>query len=106
LRKLLEGNGHEVHDASDGGKGLDKFNSDDFDLVITDIVMPGLEGLSFIRELRRVDPETKIIAISGGGRIGPDTYLPLAEDLGAFLSFAKPFKNKELLDGVAEALAE
>ncbi|NVM57807.1 MAG: response regulator, partial [Desulfobacterales bacterium] len=47
-------------------------------------------------------PDVKIIAISGGGRLGPDTYLPLAEKLGAQRTFAKPVRPKEILKAVRE----
>lgn len=106
LRRLLEGAGYQVEEAGDGEEGAAMLEAKASDLVITDIIMPGQEGLGFIRNMRRAHPDTKIIAISGGGRIGAEAYLPLAEDLGAIRTFSKPFKNKELLDAVEGLLAE
>lgn len=106
LRRLLEGAGHRVEEAADGDEGAALLEANGSDLVITDIVMPGQEGLGFIRNMRRTYPDTKIIAISGGGRIGADAYLPLAQDLGAVRTFSKPFKNAELLEAIEELLAE
>jgi DNA-binding NtrC family response regulator len=71
--------------------------------VITDIVMPEREGIGFILELRREYPEAKVIAISGGGRIGPESYLPVAERLGAMRTFAKPLDRVGLLQAVQDA---
>ena len=69
--------------------------------MITDIFMPEREGLETIFELRRKYPKLKIIAISGGGRFGPDGYLPGAKLLGANMVFQKPLDHKEFLEAVA-----
>jgi DNA-binding NarL/FixJ family response regulator len=71
-------------------------------LVITDIIMPEQEGLETIGALRREFPQTKIIAVSGGGRVGPEAYLPVAQDLGAHRIFTKPFKVEEMLQAIQE----
>ena len=74
LRKTLERDGYDVADAPNGKEGIRLYRENPADLVITDIIMPEKEGIETIRELRRDFPEVKIIAISGGGRIGPDSY--------------------------------
>jgi DNA-binding NtrC family response regulator len=74
--------------------------------VITDIVMPDEEGLGTIRELRRVDPNVKIIAISGGGLGKAGDYLGIAQRLGAMRTLPKPFLPETLLAMIAEVLAE
>ncbi|MDY6951804.1 MAG: response regulator [Thermodesulfobacteriota bacterium] len=102
LRRLLEGAGYEVTEAPDGNQGIYLYRQDPVDLVITDIIMPEKEGLETIRELRRDFPKVKIVAISGGGRIRADEYLPMAEKFGADRTLAKPFDPKELLDAVHE----
>ena len=76
------------------------------DLIVTDIIMPDKEGLESIMDYKQLNPEVKIIAISGGARIGPHTYLKMAEKFGAKKVFSKPFRNKELLDAVEELLSE
>jgi CheY-like chemotaxis protein len=66
--------------------------------------MPEREGLETIMELRRDFPDVKIIAISGGGRVGPTGYLEVAKKLGAQRIFAKPFAIKEMLQAVQELI--
>lgn len=102
LREVLEYAGHEVVEASDGKDGMRFFQKDQTELVITDVLMPEKDGLETIMGLRRDFPDVKIIAISGGGRIGPDNYLRTAKLLGAQYTFTKPFKLKELLGAVRD----
>jgi DNA-binding response OmpR family regulator len=106
IKKMLEKAGYEVSVALNGKEGMKLFEKDRPDLVITDIIMPEKEGLETIFELRRMYPSLKIIAISGGGRIGPDGYLPGAKLLGANMVFQKPLVQKELLAAVATLLGE
>jgi len=101
---MLETEGHEVMEASSGKPGLEIQREKAADLVITDIIMPGQEGIETIVQLRREFPETKILAISGGGKIGPEEYLLLATELGAQKALSKPFRREELLDAVRDLL--
>jgi DNA-binding response OmpR family regulator len=105
VRKLLEREGYEVLDAPDGERGITLFERQGADLIITDIVMPHKEGLETIMELRRKAPHLNIIAVSGGGRIGPESYLHLAEKFGAVKVFSKPFDLKAFLHAVQEVLS-
>ena len=106
IKKMLEKAGHEVSIASNGREGMILFERDQYDLVISDIIMPEKEGLETIFELRRMHPELKIIAISGGGRISPDGYLPGAKLLGANMVFQKPLDQKEFVNAVTQLLGE
>ncbi|HLN20424.1 MAG TPA: response regulator [Bacteroidales bacterium] len=106
IKKLLEKAGYEVEVALNGKEGMALFEKNKPDLLITDIIMPEKEGLETIFELRRQHPSLKIIAISGGGRIGPDGYLPGAKLLGANAVFAKPLIPKEFLKTVSDLLGE
>ena len=107
LRIMLENAGYnEVEDAENGYIGMKLIRKNPFDLVITDIVMPEKEGIETIMELRRDFPAVKIIAMSGGGKIGPETYLEMAGHLGAGKALAKPFQQAELFDAVRELLGE
>jgi CheY-like chemotaxis protein len=101
LKKMLEKEGHEVDLALNGRDGMELLEKNKPDMVITDIIMPEKEGLETILELRKNHPEIKIIAISGGGRIGPEGYLPSAKHLGADMVFQKPLVQKEFIQGVA-----
>jgi len=104
LKQLLERAGYEVGVAPDGNAGLKLHRANPADLVITDIVMPEKEGLETIMEFRRSFPAVQIIAISGGGRIGPREYLNTARAMGAQKTFQKPVDLQELLAAVREAL--
>jgi len=106
LKKMLEKADHEVDTASDGNEGIILFEKNKHDLLITDIIMPEKEGMETIIELHKKYPDLKIIAISGGGRISPDGYLPGARLLGANMVFQKPLVQKEFLEAVAILLDE
>ena len=106
IKKMLEKAGHEVGTALNGREGMELINEKIPDLIITDIIMPEKEGLETIMELRKKHPELKIIAISGGGRFGPEGYLPGAKLLGADLVFQKPLVQKEFLNAIASLLDE
>ena len=104
LKTTLEREGYEVMEASDGEKGIRLMKKNPAHLVITDIIMPDKEGIETIIELKRIFPGIKIVAISGGGRIGPETYLDMAEKFGAMRTFVKPIDRKELLKAVKELI--
>jgi len=105
LRQVMEWAGYEVVEAGDGREGMQKQRKQPVDLVITDLIMPEQEGLETISSLKKEYPGLKIIAISGGGRIGPEAYLPAAQELGADKVFSKPFDVRELAGAVKELLS-
>ena len=104
LVKMLTKAGYEVRQAGDGNQALTVCEEFKPDLVLSDIIMPDKEGLETIQELMDVSPGIRIIAMSGGGRFGPDSYLPLAEKLGAKATLQKPFMREDLLDTVKSVL--
>ncbi len=104
LKQLLEQEGYMVQDAEEGNVGLSLFRRNPSDLVITDLIMPGKEGMETIMDLRKIDEELKIIAISGGGKVRAAEYLPVAEVAGANTTLAKPFSFNQLLNKVHELL--
>ena len=109
LRKVIAQSlarvGHEVFQAAEGSEGLNLFHGGDFDLVLTDLVMPGKEGVETIIELRRERPALKIIAMSGGMPRSA-FYLNLAGHLGAQRTIEKPFTPTDLIRTIDELLAE
>jgi DNA-binding response OmpR family regulator len=104
LRQILERDGYRVLEAPDGNVGIMLYRQNACDLVIVDIIMPVKEGISTIIELRRESRKVKIIAISGGGRVGPRDYLGMAEQLGADWTLSKPFGREEILAAVGKLL--
>jgi CheY-like chemotaxis protein len=104
LKDLLEDEGYSVTIAQNGVEVLRACQTEMPDLIITDLIMPEKEGIEFIREIKRERPGIKIIAISGGGRIGPHNYLKYAERFGAEFAFKKPVASLELLNAVNQLL--
>ncbi len=102
LQQSLERAGYLVETADNGNAGLTLFRSQSFDVIITDLIMPGIEGIETIREMKKMDPAVKIIAISGGGRNKPDDYLFLAQKLGAQYTFCKPIDRRQLLSAIQD----
>jgi CheY-like chemotaxis protein len=97
--------GHVVRQADDGAVGLKLNKAQPADLIITDLVMPTQEGLGTIRELRRINPTARIVAMSGGFASDPRLYLDMAKKLGADRVLRKPFQLPELQAAVEETLA-
>jgi DNA-binding response OmpR family regulator len=93
---VLRGEGHEVHESAGGANVIDIAKSGNLDVIITDILMPDVDGFELIGRLRKELPTVKILAISGGGRNKPGSYLSIAEKLGADFSLCKPFTKAEL----------
>ena len=107
LKTMLEKAGYnDIEEAANGSIGMKLFRQHPFDLVITDIIMPDKEGIEMITELTRDYPRIKIIAMSGGGRIGFQGYLEIAKHLGASRTLAKPFQQSDLIAAVQELLNE
>jgi CheY-like chemotaxis protein len=106
LRQMLEQAGHEVTEAVNGAEGIQIYERDAPDLIITDIIMPEKEGVETIIALRRANPDLPIVAISGGGRLEATDFLSMAKKLGARHTLAKPFRRDQLLDAVRQCLPE
>jgi CheY-like chemotaxis protein len=104
IKKMLEAEGYLVTVTADGNAGLDFLRNNSVDLLITDIVMPDKEGIEIIRELKKNSPDLGIIAISGGGSMGPEEYLFLAKKFGVNKTLAKPFRREDLLSAVKDVL--
>ena len=98
LRTTLEAAGYEVMEAPNGRIGLELYRHRPTDLIITDIVMPELNGLDVLLELTRQFLHAKVIAISGVG--GEKNDLDVAKLLGARRTLQKPFSMSKLLDAV------
>ncbi len=105
VAKSLAYAGHTVTQAQNGQRGLELARAGDFDLVITDIVMPVQEGVETIISLLREHPHLPIIAISGG-MSNASLYLEMAAKIGARAIVPKPFTPPELLAAIAEVMAK
>jgi len=104
VSQMLRMEGHEVAIAENGREAIDLIGRRRFDLVITDLIMPEKEGIETISEIRRGDQDIPILAISGGGRLGPADYLETARYIGADATLAKPFARQELIATIESLL--
>lgn len=96
-RLLLANAGHRVTCAEDGDQAIREAGKHDFDVVITDLLMPEKDGVETIRELHKRYPHLRIIAMSGGGHVPKESYLKMAHTFGAHALLPKPFTRDELL---------
>lgn len=96
LKDALEEEGHTLLVAENGAVGLDIFQEDAVDLVITDVMMPEKTGIGSLLEIKRISPETPVIVISGNAQTDSGNVLNLATELGASHVLSKPFSIKEM----------
>ena len=106
IRKILSRDGHEVKEAENGKSGLRLYQRDPTPIVITDIFMPEMDGLEFMREIREFNPEVKLVVISGGGMVRTKEAFLFAGELGADRVFTKPFEAREFQVAIRELLNE
>lgn len=114
LKEVLERAGYEVSVAENGLEGLQLLERDEVDLMITDVIMPGIDGVTTMQRARGMYPNMPVIVITGGGNIAPMEYEPGAIKTSAFLASAtkaganrtltKPFGRKDILEAVQELL--
>ena len=95
-----------VFEAVNGKDAIAHFKPTITDLVVTDLIMPEEDGLKVIIKLRELKPSIKIIAISGGGKAGPGSYLSLAKALGADAIYSKPFSINALISNIEQLLTD
>ena len=101
LKDILEMEGHSVQLAEDGAQGVDMFSAEKFDIVLTDIKMPGLDGMEVLAKIMELRPECPVIMISGHGNI--DTAVESIK-MGAFDFIEKPLDLNRLLITIKNAL--
>ena len=106
LNMALEMAGFKVTQANHGADPIvaSTLNSQQVDLVISDIIMPEKEGIELLIELRQQYPQLPVICISGGGRLSSTDYLISAEKLGAKAIFRKPLDEELLIAKINELL--
>ncbi len=104
LRRGLETAGHSVLEAANGAEGLRLIEAGGIEVVVTDLLMPEMDGIEVIFNVRKQYPSLKVIAISGGGQLPPEGYLKIAQRGGARRILMKPFKLEELLQAVKDEL--
>jgi len=101
---VLESAGYAVVCAVDGQEAFSILERRRFDLVITDMLMPGRDGLELLSVVKKIGQRTKVLVMSGGGIIGVGAYLNVAKKLGAHAVLGKPFTSEVLLETAAGLL--
>jgi CheY-like chemotaxis protein len=114
IQAVLEHGGFTVVVANSAAAGLEAVETREFDVVVTDVIMPKVNGLELIRNLRRRHPRLRVIAISGGGSFGPlslkpdaistHAFIEAARDAGAMVVLTKPFDMEDLLSAIRQHL--
>ncbi|HWG56246.1 MAG TPA: response regulator [Gaiellaceae bacterium] len=102
VQVLLRG-GHDVVSSATAQGALDLLEQERFDLVVTDVVMPGLSGVELLNEIRDRQPDLPVLLMTGGSPDPDRTARAL--DLGATAMIYKPFAHTDLLEAVAAAVA-
>lgn len=114
IKRVLDRAGYSVRTTGEAGEALEELRRCGADVVITDIIMPKINGVQAIESIRREFPAVRIIAISGGGNFGITAYQPTAITTSAYLAAAeragahwvltKPFESNDLLNAVERVL--
>jgi CheY-like chemotaxis protein len=104
LKTALTRKDYTVLEAENGKEALINFKPGVTDLVVTDLIMPEEDGLKVIMKIREKKQGIKVIAISGGGKAGPGSYLNLAKALGADAIYSKPFSINDLILKIEDLL--
>jgi CheY-like chemotaxis protein len=115
LQRVLGSSDVTVLAAADAAAGLAALRNSPVDLVIVDVILPGMDGVAAIKQIRRDYPGVRIIAISGGGNFGLPAYRPEAISTNAYLAactaagadgtLAKPFETAELRSMIDQVLS-
>jgi CheY-like chemotaxis protein len=107
-KKILEANGFDVVAVADGASGVNAIRDQQFDLVIVDLFMPGMNGLDTTKAIRKLNRLVPIIAASGFmfGRSCPDmpNFEAMVMEAGATSALYKPFRPKELVQAIEKAI--
>ena len=101
LSEILHMNGHSVSTAPNGEAGLDLAKRSDFDIVLTDLKLPGMNGIEVIRSVKSISPDTACIILTGYASV--ETAVE-AMRVGAFTYLKKPFSKDELLITIEKAI--
>lgn len=104
VKELLSAHQYVITEAANGKDGLKQFRDDTPDLVITDIIMPEMEGITFIRALRDINKDIPIIAMTGNVHGRMEEYLGISSQLGADAVLRKPVKSQEFLETIEKLI--
>ncbi len=99
---LLQKSGYAATSFAGGQAALDAMEKESYDLVLTDMLMPDMDGVELITEIRRRNPEQIIVAMSGGWHAPKESYLQIAKLYGVEGIIPKPFNREKLVETLVE----
>ena len=105
LEKVLAKSGFVAVEAANGREALAAYQPGQIDAVVLDLIMPDVEGLETLQNLRRISPDVRVLAISGGGRVSATCYLDMALKFGAQEALAKPFAAETFIAALNRVLS-
>jgi len=107
VREILASAGHTVEDTASGKEAIVRLRASKFDVIVSDIWMPEMDGIALLKEIRGAGNSIPVVVISGGAPNAPLTYTaPLAATFGANIVLYKPFEKSELLKAIETVLAD
>ena len=104
LKEVLETHRFAVTEGTNGDEGRRHLESQSYDLVISDVLMPEKDGIELMLLVRSKWPDTRVLMISGGGRLGAQDCLSMCEQLGADGTLRKPFSADDITAMIDELL--
>ena len=102
IARMLRAEGHDVSEACDGREGLELLRWQNPEMVLTEIIMPAIDGVEIMAANRALPRPAKVIAMSDVPARGGYDYLAVAKTLGADATLRKPFGYKELNAVIAQ----
>ena len=101
ISKMLVGDGYEVFEAENGLKAIEVYNAQTPDLVLMDVTMPDMDGLSALREIRKMDAKAKVIMLTA---LGQESVVLEAIKSGARDFVVKPFERDRVMNAIHKIL--
>lgn len=106
LSLMLKLSGYEVHHTGDGRQAIPMHESKPFDVIVTEIIMPDMDGLELLLTLQKQSPMPKFILLSRKTRVPVEVFSRMALQMGAEHLLRKPFRPEQLLAAVRQVLGE
>ncbi len=104
-KKTLEKVGFKVTVAGDADEAMDRFTAEKYDLVITDLAVPGQVGFSTVHKMKKLRADQRVLVVSGGD-LGSQGFLEEKEKAGVTCVLAKPFELTDLVQSVRDCLSD
>jgi CheY-like chemotaxis protein len=105
VMQCVESLGHSATGVATGREAISLLQKQYFDLLVTDVLMPDADGIEVIVEAKKRHPTTRVIAMTGGGRVlDPEYCIKVATAMGAHVAILKPFRREEFIKAIHSAL--